>query len=78
MGVHHLWGFSPAYDVQEVHAKALAAAGASAPTDDPVEQPLEVLLVMSGDPRIVIKTITQRLRHPRRAIHVRCVQGVRA
>jgi hypothetical protein len=89
VGVHHFWGFSPAYDVQEVHERALAvvaasrapstssskatggaAAGAAAAGDD--DDAINVLLVQPGDPRTLIKTICQRLRHKRRRINV-CV-----
>ena len=73
VGVHHFWGFSPAMDVQEVHDRALkefrVQVGES--SGDGVEPPpLSVLLVMPGDPRSVIKTLCQRLRHARRRIEV--------
>ncbi len=73
VGVHHFWGFSPALDLQEVHDNALREfqkqVGDAAPTPEE-EPPLSVLLVMPGDPRSIIKTICQRLRHKRRRIEV--------
>jgi hypothetical protein len=72
-GVHNFWGFSPALDLQEVHASSLQqfyASRGSTPDAD-VTAPLNVLLLAPADPRSVIKTICQRFRHTMRPIHVR-------
>jgi hypothetical protein len=71
-GVHHFWGFSPALDVQEVYTAAMTQFDALYKLESAEsEEPLRVLLVMPGDPRSVLKTLCQRLRHVRRPVHVR-------
>ena len=74
-GVHHFWGFSPALDAQEVYNAAFGKyceqfTRPSGLAGGP-EEPLRVLLVMPADPRSVLKTLSQRLRHSTRPVHVR-------
>ena len=66
IGVHHLWGFTPALDLQEVY-RAVAPTGEKGDTN----APLNILLAQTGDIRHVLKTIAQRRRHGQRPIHVR-------
>jgi dynein assembly factor 3 len=61
MGLHAMWGHSSALDLQDdLNAD-------DAPGDE--DTPLNILLVNSGDPRHVIKTISQRRRHAKRPLH---------
>lgn len=70
VGAHQYWSFSPAFDAQELHRKALPA---SSHDDSSSSEPLRVLLVMPGDVNTIIKTVAQRFRHSKRPIHVRCL-----
>mmetsp|Transcript_6319 Transcript_6319/g.17708 ORF Transcript_6319/g.17708 Transcript_6319/m.17708 type:complete len:116 (-) Transcript_6319:5104-5451(-) len=54
--VHHIWGASPALDLNEVLA-------AHASLDDEAQE-LHFLLVHPGDVRHVLKTLAQRGRYP--------------
>jgi hypothetical protein len=77
VGVHHFWGFSPAVDLVQLHDRALEVGSTSKAGSESSDAPLCVLLVMPGDPRSLIKTIAQRMRHTRRALHVgRALPGV--
>jgi dynein assembly factor 3 len=84
-GAHQFWGFSPALDLQQIVRTVLGPDDELAVTcgsglkpirasDIPpatlAEQPpLNILLVQPGDPRHIIKTISQRHRHSSRPLH---------
>lgn len=72
-GVHHFWAFAPALDAQEVYAAAAEQCSDVLPTLSAAEdeEPLNVLLLTPSDPHSVLKTLSQRLRHGRRPLHVR-------
>lgn len=74
-GVHHFWGFSPPLDAQEVYTRAISKYCEQFKRPDGLDadtrEPLRILLLMPSDPRSVLKTIAQRLRHSNRPLHVR-------
>lgn len=80
VGVHQMWGLSPAIDCLEqlrvIHGSNSAGDGASKSDEtnaDSTDEPINVLLLQPGDVRHVLKTIAQRRAHKygSRPIHVR-------
>jgi len=64
IGAHHFWGFSPALDLQQIHRTVMGPSQPAAQAE-----PLNILLLQPGDPRSIMKTIAQRLRHTGRPLH---------
>ena len=60
------WGLTPAVDVAATHARVLGGGGGGAPATAAAPgsglEPLRVLLVEPGDPRHILKTVSQRRR----------------
>jgi len=83
MGVTPMWGASAAFDCIDVHNKAHGVVTSSTEAlskgqkkklkerkkKNATDEPLNVLLAQPGDIRHVIKTLSQRRRHPKRPLH---------
>ena len=86
VGPQHMWGFSPALDLQATYygaggavpavpSAAAVAAAKAAGKKKPKAAPLRVLVVGGGDIRHVLRTLASRRRHPARPLHVYVFDG---
>ena len=72
IGVHHMWGFSQAFNLQHAHEVNHAAwreasgGGVAATGEEEDARPLSILLSQPSDIRHVLKTLSQRRRYSRR------------
>ena len=82
MGVHQMWGMTPAFDCVDVYDKALGIATLPTQTKGQKkkakkkaevlvnsDEPINILLAQPGDIRHVLKTLAQRRRHKKRPVH---------
>jgi dynein assembly factor 3 len=69
LGTVNMWGFSPAYDAQDVHQSIMKVEKESSSSNQDQEEetlekdPLNILLACAGDIRHVLQTIAFRRRH---------------
>ena len=73
LGVHHMWGFSQAFNCQAMYEanqpRPTTTTPLPAAEDNHSDQPLNILLSEPSDIRHVLVTLAQRRRHARRPLH---------
>ena len=74
IGVHHMWGFSQAFNCQAIYESNQPKSSIDSDQDHS-DEPLNILLSNPSDIRHVLMTLSQRRRHARRPLHFYLLDG---